>query len=136
MASRLGNDRGTRLAPPPVDDPEAGAIVIAALSYFATDPKTLGRFFALTGLDTNSLREAAGTPTFVAGVLDFVLAEPKVLAAVAAAQETTPGAIAAARARLDRRDASEDDWPPRPAGDDPRARGDDDWPPRVTDDWA
>jgi hypothetical protein len=136
VASRLGNDNGPRQPRPPADDPEAGAIVIAALSHFATEPKTLARFFALTGLDAGMLREAAGTPSFTAGVLDFVLSEPRVLAAVAAAQETTPEAIAAARARLDRRDRAEDDWPPRPANDQSGTAADDDWPPRVADDWA
>jgi hypothetical protein len=114
--------------PPPSDDPEAGAIAIAALSHFATEPKTLARFFALTGLDTETLREAAASPSFVAGVLDFVLAEPKVLAAVAAAQETTAEAIAAARARLDRPGTPADAWQEDAA--------DDDWPPRAADDWA
>ena len=136
MASRLGNDNGPRRTSPPADDLEAGAIAIAALSHFATEPRTLARFFALTGLDTESLRDAAASPTFVAGVLDFVLSEPKVLAAVATAQETTPEAIAAARARLDRRDVPEDDWPPRQAADEPEAGADDDWPPRVADEWA
>jgi hypothetical protein len=111
------------------DDPEAGAIVIAALSYFATHPKTMDRFFALTGLDPASLKDAASAPGFLAGVLDFVIEDARVLAAVAEAQETTPEAIVAARARLDR---------PRgdPAGGGGGAGGDDGWPPRVADDWA
>ena len=110
--------------------------MIAALSHFATEPKTLSRFFALTGLDPVTLRDAASAPGFVAGVLDFVLQDPKVLSAVAEAQETTPEAIAAARARLDRRTGSgDDDWPPRPR-EEPGAESDDGWPPRVADDWA
>lgn len=97
---------------------DAGAIAIAALSHFATDPKMLDRFFALTGLHPASLRTAAGTPGFVAGVLDFVLQDERLLVAVAEAQEIAPEAILAARRRLD------------------RSAADDDWPPRVSDDWA
>ncbi|MBJ3777649.1 DUF3572 domain-containing protein [Acuticoccus mangrovi] len=95
------------------DLPDPGAIAIAALSHFATEPKTLDRFFALTGLDPTSLRDAAASPSFIAGVLDFVLEDEKVLLAIAAAQETTPEAIMAARRRMDRKTIAEDDWPPR-----------------------
>jgi len=99
------------------DDPDAATIAIAALSYFATDPRTLSRFFALTGLDAETLRAAAGTESFATGVLDFVLQDERLLIAVARAQDITPEAILAARQRLDRHGHTEDDWPPRPADD-------------------
>ncbi|GAB5447359.1 DUF3572 domain-containing protein [Gymnodinialimonas sp.] len=92
------------------------AIAIAALSHFATEPKTLARFFALTGLDAQSLRETATTPGFAMGILDFVLQDERLLVELARAQETTPEAIVAARHRLDR-PVHDDDWPPRPSGD-------------------
>lgn len=92
------------------------AIAIAALSHFATDAKTLSRFFALTGLDPQSLREAAASPGFAAGILDFVLQDERLLVEIAQAQDTTPEAIAAARHRLEV-PLHDDDWPPRPAGD-------------------
>lgn len=95
---------------------DPAAIAIAALSHFATDPKTLARFFALTGLDPQSLREAATTPGFTVGILDFVLQDERLLIELAEAQDTTPEAIVAARQRLDRT-RQDDDWPPRPAGD-------------------
>lgn len=103
--------------------------MIAALSYFAINPKTMDRFFALTGLDPASLKYAAHAPGFLAGVLDFVIGDERVLRAVAEAQETTPDAIVAARARLDRRGAAPGPW-------DDGAGDDDGWPPRVADDWA
>ncbi len=111
------------------DEPDAGTIAIAALSYFATEPKTMSRFFALTGLDPTTLRDAAASPSFLAGVLDFVLADEKVLLAVAAAQETTPDAIVRARQALERRRSAP------PVEDGPSAV-DDGWPPRPHDDWA
>lgn len=92
------------------------AIAIAALSHFATEPKTMSEFFALTGLDAQTLRDAATKPGFAAGILDFVLQDERLLIELARAQETTPEAIVAARHRLDRR-VADDDWPPRPAGD-------------------
>ncbi|WP_202913295.1 DUF3572 domain-containing protein [Acuticoccus sediminis] len=111
------------------DDPDAGTIAIAALSYFATEPKTMSRFFALTGLDPTSLRDAAASPTFVAGLLDFVLADERILLAVAEAQETTPEAIVRARQALERRPNEPIDVGSKPVGDDG-------WPPRPHDDWA
>jgi hypothetical protein len=100
------------------DAPDAATIAIAALSHFATDPKTLNRFFALTGLDPDNLRDVAGSPEFVAGVLDFVLQDDTVVLAVAEAQEIPPEAIAEARRRLDRPAASVgEDWPPRTTDD-------------------
>ncbi|MEM6762052.1 MAG: DUF3572 domain-containing protein [Pseudomonadota bacterium] len=98
------------------DAPDPGAIAIAALSHFATDARILNRFFALTGLDAGSLREAAGSRGFTAGVLDFVLSEEQLLAEIAAAQDTTPEAISIARQSLDAL-VEEDDWPPRTADD-------------------
>lgn len=97
--------------------PDPGTIAIAALSHFATDEKLLSRFFALTGLNPHSLREAASRPGFTAGILDFVLQDEQLLVAVADAQDIAPEAVAAARQSLDRR-PSDDDWPPR---------GHDDW---------
>lgn len=98
------------------EDLDPVAIAIAALSHFATEPKILSRFFALSGLDANSIRAGAMTPGFTAGVLDFVLQDDELTIAVAAAQDTTPEAIVAARASLDApREA--DDWPPQPHDD-------------------
>jgi len=100
------------------ETPDAATIAIAALSHFATDPKTLNRFFALTGLDPDNLRTVAASPDFVAGVLDFVLQDDAVVLAVAQAQEIPPEAIAEARRRLERtRAPMEEDWPPRTADD-------------------
>ena len=71
------------------------AIAIAALSHFATDPRTLSRFFALTGLDPQSLREAAASPSTVlrAGLHLGRLTQP--LALLAALQHEAARACAA-----------------------------------------
>lgn len=110
----------------PTGERDAASIAIAALSHFATDARLLSRFFALTGLDPTSLREVAGTPAFIAGVLDFVLSDESLVLAVADAQDIPPEAIAAARRTLDR-PTHHDDGP---------VAVEDDWPPRVADDYA
>lgn len=115
------------MASSPTGERDAASIAIAALSHFATDPRILSRFFALTGLDPASLRQVAGTPAFIAGVLDFVLSDERLVLAVAAAQEIPPEAIAAARRTLDRPSLGDDDRP---------MALDEDWPPRGRDDYA
>jgi hypothetical protein len=111
----------------PTGERDAAAIAIAALSHFATDTRILDRFFALTGLDPAALREVAGTRSFTAGVLDFVLSDERLVIAVAEAQEIPPEAIADARRSLERK---------TPRGSDRPLAVEDDWPPRVADDYA
>ncbi|XWN32275.1 MAG: DUF3572 domain-containing protein [Devosia sp.] len=103
--------------------PDASGIAIAALSHFATDQRVLDRFFAVTGLDSETLRRAANTPGFFAGVLDFVLEDERLLLAVAEEQQIPPEAIVNARRALNERDADVDDGRCR------AHTGDDDWPP-------
>jgi len=111
----------------PTGERDAASIAIAALSHLATDQRLLDRFFALTGLDPATLRDVAGTRTFTAGVLDFVLSDERLVLAVAAAQDVPPEAIADARRSLERH---------RPAEEERPVALDEDWPPRVADDWA
>ena len=111
----------------PTGERDAAAIAIAALSHIATDDDLLERFFALTGLDPAALREIATQRSFIAGVLDFVLADDALVIAVAQSQDIPPETIMAARQSLDR----------RRRGDNSRGtRTEDEWPPRVADDWA
>jgi hypothetical protein len=111
----------------PTGERDAASIAIAALSHLATDPRLMDRFFALTGLEPATLREVAATPSFIAGVLDFVLADERLVIAVAEAQGIPPEAVAAARRSLDRPRTNEGERP---------VAIEDDWPPRAADDWA
>ena len=46
----------------------------------ASDPELLPRFLAITGIEAHTIRQAAGEPGFLAGVLTFILAhEPTLL---------------------------------------------------------
>jgi hypothetical protein len=80
-------------------------LAIQALGFLASDPELLPRFLALTGIEANQIREAAGEPGFLAGVLGFFLAHEPSLLKLTEALGVKPVAIEAAARAL-------------PAGDD------------------
>jgi hypothetical protein len=80
---------------------------IEALGYLAGRPEALGRFLALAGIGPNSLRAAARDPRFLVGVLDFFLADERLIIAYAGAAGIDPTAFAAARQALDNDDPGE-----------------------------
>lgn len=57
----------------------AEALAIEVLGFLAGDPGRLGRFLALTGLGPAQLREAAREPGFLAGILDHIVADERLL---------------------------------------------------------
>jgi hypothetical protein len=75
----------------------AEAIGIAGLSYLAADPERIGRFLAITGLGPENIRSAAGDPSFLPALLDYLLANEKDLLAFAEEMNLDPGSIIAAR---------------------------------------
>jgi hypothetical protein len=62
---------------------QAAALAIAALSYLAAEPERLGVFLALSGIGPESIRAAASEPHFLAGVLDHVASNERLLLAFA-----------------------------------------------------
>ncbi len=80
-----------------INYPNAEAIAIAGLSRLAGDDDLLMRFCGLTGILPNDIRQAAGEPGFLVGVLDFYLAHEPDLLAWAEADELRPETIVAAR---------------------------------------
>ena len=74
----------------------AEAVAVSALGYVAADPVLLQRFLALTGLDPAQIRQAAGQPGFLAGVLQFVLAHEPTLQAFAGSCGHRPEDVGAA----------------------------------------
>jgi len=82
---------------------------VEALSFVAGDPVIFNRFLRLTGLELENLRAAAGEPAFLAGVLDFVLSDERLVVAFADQSALAPDAIADARRRLGRTFAAGDD---------------------------
>ena len=84
--------------PPPE---EAKSIAIAALGFIAGDGDRLGRFLALTGLGPSNLRQAAADPTFLAGVLDHMMADESLMMVFAEHHSLAVEAIVQARTALD-----------------------------------
>jgi hypothetical protein len=79
-------------------DPEV--LGLAALGFLAAEPDRLVRFLALSGLSLEDLRESAGEPAVLAGVLDHLLADESLLFEFAESQSLHPQEIAAARRKL------------------------------------
>jgi hypothetical protein len=80
---------------------QAEMLAIGALSFLAAEPEALTRFLRLTGLDPERLRDAAAEPGFLAGLLDYLLANEALLVDYARDAGIAPEAIARARAALD-----------------------------------
>lgn len=78
----------------------AEALAAQALTYLAEHPSDLDRFFALTGIAPDTLRQSAGEPGFAIGVLDYILSDERLLTAFAERVGIAPESIAQARYRL------------------------------------
>ncbi len=90
---------------------EAELTAIAGLRFLGADEQLLSRFIALSGIDPAQLREAASSPAFLAGVLDFFIAHEPTLLQFAEAVEIDPQAIVAARDLLAGERSGEAQWP-------------------------
>ena len=78
----------------------AELLAVGALSFLATAPEAPGQFLALSGIGPDMLRRAAAEPAFLAGVLDFLLSDERLLVAYAEHAEIPATRIAAARRAL------------------------------------
>ena len=79
---------------------QAETLALQALGYLAADEDRLLRFLAVTGLSPQELRERAGDPHFLAGVLDHLLTDDAMIMAFAEENGLEPEAVMAARRRL------------------------------------
>jgi len=89
-----------------INHQSAAAIAIAGLTRLAGDDDLLTRFCGLTGILPNDIREAAGEPGFLVGVLDFYLSHEPDLLAWAEADDLRPETIVSARHTLSPTDQS------------------------------
>jgi len=92
MANRRFTDR-TQFA-----DPES--LAIEALGFLAAEPQRLMRFLSLTGIEPETVRDAARAPGFLAAVLDYVAADETLLVACADTLGRRPEAVVAAQQEL------------------------------------
>jgi Protein of unknown function (DUF3572) len=68
----------------------AEALAVQALGYIAGEPEQLGRFLALSGLGPDTIRNASHDPQFLAGVLDYLIGDERLLSAFASHAAVTP----------------------------------------------
>jgi hypothetical protein len=92
----------------PLGPDAAEALAIQALTFIAQDAERLGRFLAITGIGPMEIRNAAQEPKFLAGVLDHIAGDERLLLAFARDAGIDPSAIAPARKA---RDADSEETP-------------------------
>ncbi|OLP55460.1 hypothetical protein BJF92_23255 [Rhizobium rhizosphaerae] len=80
--------------------PDAETLAVTALGWIAGDAEQISRFLALTGADVSDLRQAAGEPGFLAGVLDFLMGHEPTLMDFCAAHAVEPEDVAQAWQKL------------------------------------
>ena len=78
----------------------ANDIAVRALGFIAGDDALLGRFVSVTGTDVGRIREVADEPGFMAGVLDFLLANEANTVAFAEAAGIAPEDVMRAKTAL------------------------------------
>jgi hypothetical protein len=79
---------------------KANELAVSALVFLAADPDRLGRFLALTGIEPQTIRLAAREPGFLAGVLDHIAGDEKLLLAFAGENGIRPEEVSRARSLL------------------------------------
>lgn len=78
----------------------AEAVAITVFAQLANEPEELQRFLALSGIEPETVRDAARQPGFLVGVLDYVLGGEKTLAGIEVATGLSAQTIGDARQRL------------------------------------
>jgi len=92
MEPHSGRARPTRKA--------AEMLAIEALAFIAEDQRILARFLDISGIPAERIRTASREPGFLAGVLEHMLADEKLLVAFAASAGIDPAAVARAASTL------------------------------------
>jgi hypothetical protein len=75
----------------------AEMLAVQVLTFLAEDPERLSRFLAFSGIEAQSLRDAAREPNFLLGVLDHLAADERLLTAFATQHDLTPEVVTRAR---------------------------------------
>jgi len=79
---------------------QAEGLAIQALTFIADDPERLGRFLAVTGIGPGEIRAAAREPGFLAGVLDYMASDDRLISAFAAENNLNPADLDRSRSAL------------------------------------
>ena len=78
---------------PPLTQEAAERLAIQALTFIAQDAERLGRFLSMTGIGPAEIRAAAREPGFLAGVLDYLASDERLLSAFAAEAGCDPAGV-------------------------------------------
>lgn len=81
-------------------DSESQAIALKGLTYLVPRPDLLEAFMAATGVDEQAIRGRVEDPGLLTGVLEFLLADERLLLAFCEECGLDPAAPATAHARL------------------------------------
>jgi|SRR3954462_7635768 Protein of unknown function (DUF3572) len=92
--------------PMPSSAPNSEDVVASVLTFLASEPERLARFFILTGLSPDTIRQAAAAPGFTTSVLDYLLNDKPLLRLFTAGTEIAPGDLLHVRVGLERRGIS------------------------------
>jgi hypothetical protein len=84
----------------PMDRARAEAIAIEALSFLARSPERLARFLDISGLRPDTLRTAAQSGGFFAGLMDYLVSDEELLVAFAGEIGARPESVMEARRLL------------------------------------
>jgi len=79
---------------------QAEELAIQALTFIAGDPERLGRFLAITGIGPGEIRAAAREPGFLAGVLEYMASDDRLISVFAAENNLSPADLEKCRVAL------------------------------------
>jgi hypothetical protein len=79
---------------------EAENVALGAFSFLTSDEERLSRFLAVSGLRPETVRSAALSPGFFAGILDYVVSDEPLVIALAKEMNTKPEHIMEAHRTL------------------------------------
>ncbi|MET0429134.1 MAG: DUF3572 domain-containing protein [Microvirga sp.] len=79
---------------------EAQTIALAAFTALSSHGGRFARFMNISGLTPETIRNAAGEPNFLAGVLDYVASDESLLLDLAREMDMKPERIMEARSAL------------------------------------
>lgn len=80
---------------------EAEGLAIEVLVFLSGDEKRFHAYLNVTGLDPQTIREAAGDSNFLTSVLDYLMQDESLLLQFCELQAISPTAIPSAHSQLD-----------------------------------
>jgi Protein of unknown function (DUF3572) len=83
-----------------MDRGQAESLAVEALGFLSRSPERLVRFLDTTGMRPDTLRAAARSPGFLAGIMDYVVGDEELLLAFAEEAGVKPEAVMQARQLL------------------------------------